>query len=203
MNGSDPYGLGDGDLCDSDGDGVMDGRMNGGRCISGGGIQTPEIVVTAPRPQGPTVETLTFQVGMWDPASYSATGPAGAAYQGLGDDPGPIEKKIADLLPASIIPFGQCVDKYTSDVLGIGVLVDPVYNTAVGFKSEFSRAAGASTRWTSWEHQAGYAMRQAGLITKAGERVLTGIGRATAVAVTAVGSYDWTIIIQCAAGRIN
>jgi hypothetical protein len=73
VNGSDPYGLGDGDPCDSDGDGEFDGVKVGDRCVAGSGFVLPEITVVA---QGPTDETITFQVGMWNPASYSATGPA-------------------------------------------------------------------------------------------------------------------------------
>lgn len=111
-----------------------------------------------------------------------------------------MEKVVAKITPESLIPVGQCVERYTSTPLGLGVVANTVASTVVGGKA---RVMGASVGYTSWQRLLGRAMDVARGSGEAFETAGRFVGRASLVVTGLVGGYDIGIVGQCGMGTIK
>lgn len=126
----------------------------------------------------------------WDKNAAAASADSGST----------IEKVVAKITPESLIPVGQCIDRYTSTPLGLGVVANTVVSTVVGGKA---RVMGASVGYTSWQRLLGRAVDAVRGSGEAFETAGRFAGRASLVVTGLVGGYDIGIVVQCGMGTIK
>jgi RHS repeat-associated protein len=99
-----------------------------------------------------------------------------------------------------LVPFGRCIDRYTSTPLGLGLVANVTLSWLVGSKPI---VLGASTGYTSWTRLVGSVLDAARGTGQAFEAFGRAVGRASLYLTGLIGGYDYGIIAQCAAGTIR